>query len=118
MPSGYTTRKLEVFKLHGRTDIGPLNYKKFFTALNRVPPDERAREKGSRLIAVPVLNITDSSVWLIAYEGDVGVSPLIFNSSQARERIERLRSGEVVAHKTHVLISLHSREAIVEYNHR
>ena len=114
----FTTRKLEVFKLHGRTETGTLNYKQFFAALGHVPPDERARERGSRLLAFPVLSVSQSTAWLITYEGDVGVNPLIFSSSQARERVQRLRSGEVVAYKTHVLINLTSREVIVEYNHR
>jgi hypothetical protein len=57
-------------------------------------------------------------VWLVAYEGDEGVNPLIFNTANATERVQRLRSGEVVAHKTHAMIDLASRQAIVEYNHR
>ena len=68
-------------------------------------------------MAIPVLTMTDQLVWLTVYQGDVGVNPLIFNTSRARERIQRLRDGEIVASKTHMLMNLTRREATVEYNH-
>lgn len=114
----HTTRKLEVYSLHGRTPAGPINYQDFFAHVSRVPALDRYDELGTRLVAIPVLDLIRHSVFLIAYEGERGLNPLIFNADRARERIQRLRSGEIVATKTHALIDLQSREAILEYNHR
>ena len=117
MPRGYTTRKLEVYKLHARTEPGAVDYRAFFQFLRSLSAEDRARELGGKLIAVPTFSLRESKVWLIAYEGTIGLNPLIFDATQARERIQRLRSGEIVAHKTHVLIDLSSRDAVIEYNH-
>jgi hypothetical protein len=56
-------------------------------------------------------------VRLIAYEGPRG-QPIIFDTGAATERTQPLKPEEIVATKTHALIDVESREAIVEYNHR
>jgi len=118
MARGYTARKLEVYSLHASTDGGQVAYSSLFRVLASTPPENRAQVRGDGLVALPTLTLSRGSAWLIADEGAVGVNPLIFNSLQARERIQRLRSGEIVAHKTHALIDLNSRQGIIEYNHR
>ena len=47
-----------------------------------------------------------------------GTNPLIFDTASAGERTEDLRPGEVVAEKTHAILDLQSREAVIEYNQR
>jgi hypothetical protein len=118
MPRGYTTRKLEVFALHIRSDEGSVDYRELFRWLASVDAEDRSHMIGDRLVAIPRLSVDDQCATLRAYEGERGINPLIFNATLARERIQRLRSGEIVATKTHALISLATREAIVEYNHR
>lgn len=117
-PRRHTSRKLEVYSLHGRTAAGPINYGDFFALVARERALDRYDQLGPRLIAIPTLRLSGNSVFLIAYEGERGLNPLIFNTDRARERIQRLGSGEIVATKTHALINLQTREAIVEYNHR
>lgn len=56
-------------------------------------------------------------VQLTAYEGPRG-QPIIFDTGEATERTQPLKPDEIVATKTHVLIDVNSREAIIEYNHR
>jgi uncharacterized protein (DUF342 family) len=58
------------------------------------------------------------TIELIAYEGPLGVSPLIFNAATEKERIATLEASAVVATRTHVLIDLNHREAVIEYNQR
>lgn len=57
-------------------------------------------------------------VELIAYEGPVGVNPLIFDAATGDERFENLTPRQVVATRTYGIIDLKSREAIIEYNQR
>ncbi len=118
MARGYTTRKLQVFALHARTTRGAAEYVELFNEIAGLAPERRVTDPDGRVIAIPTCEVRDGRAWLVAYEGDRGVSPLIFNTESAKERVQRLRSGEVVAHKTHALIDLNRREAIVEYNHR
>jgi hypothetical protein len=118
MARGYTTRKLEVFALHARTSDGLIDYAALFKTISSMRPEDRQTQVGEKLVAIPNLDISRGVVWFIAYEGALGVNPLIFNAGQAKERIQKLRTGEIVAHKTHGMIHLQSREAIIEYNHR
>jgi hypothetical protein len=64
------------------------------------------------------MRLDDPFVYLMAYYGHVGVNPLIFHTQSARERIESLASGEIVATRTHAIINWNTREAIIEYNQR
>lgn len=119
MAKGYTTRKLEVWALHAHVEADALvEYEALFQTIATQPVGRRSFVKGDRLVAIPHIERRDGQFWLIAYEGSLGVNPLIFNTEDAQERVERLHSGEIVATKTHALIDLGTREAIIEYNHR
>jgi hypothetical protein len=109
---------LEVFLLHGHQNDRPINYRAFFEYLAALPPADRARQRTGKLVALPTLEVDGDHVRLIAYEGPVGESPLIYNRLNAEERIERLASGEVLARKTHAMSNLLTRELVVEYNQR
>ena len=101
-----------------RTKKGPIDYQKFFAALARLAPGTRQFQRDDNLIALPQVRLDGGRAHLVAYEGPVGVQPLIFDAASAQERIQRLRAREVVATRTHCVIDLASRESIVEYNHR
>lgn len=118
MPSNYTSRRLEVFLLHGHQHGIVIDYRALFEYLATIAPAARARQASGKLYALPTIEIEGDRVRLIAYEGPIGESPLIYNRLNAQERIERLASGEVVARKTHALLNLVNRELIVEYNFR
>ncbi len=118
MAKGYTTRKLQVFALHARSESTRIDYPQLFKQIASLAPDQRFLDSDGRVIAIPTCEVRRGSAWLIAYEGDLGVNPLIYSTSTAKERVQKLRSGEVVAHKTHALFDLKRRESIVEYNHR
>jgi hypothetical protein len=57
-------------------------------------------------------------VEFIAYEGPVGVNPLIFDASTGTERFEPLTGKQVIATRTYGVVDLENRETIIEYNHR
>jgi hypothetical protein len=118
LPSNQTSRKLEVFLLHGHQEGQPINYRALFEYLATLPPTERAGTRIGKLVALRTLEIEGDRVRLTAYEGPLGESPLIYNQLSAEERIERLARGEVLARKTHAMLSLLTRELIVEYNQR
>jgi len=118
MARGYSTRRLQVFSVHGRTDDGAIEYETFFRSLASLAARERTLTVGESTLALPVLVVEDRHVRFRAYEGDRTQYPLIFDTLNAGERIEQLDSGEVVATKTHGAIDLDTRECIVEYTHR
>jgi len=118
VPGGTTSRKLEVFVLHAVNDNRAVNYRELFDFIASIPARERSIERGEKLVAIPELTVSSSRVSFVAYEGPLGTNPLIFDSSEARARIERLSSGEVLATRTHGVIDLRQREAVVEFNHR
>jgi len=64
------------------------------------------------------LRTKDGIVEFIAYEGPVGVNPLIFDASTGMERFESLTGNQVIATRTYGVIDINYREAIIEYNHR
>lgn len=78
---------------------------------------ERIWENEDKAVAVPSFDRLDNLVRLTAYEGPRG-QPIIFDTGEATERIQPLEPDEIVATKTHVLIDIDRREAIIEYNHR
>jgi len=118
MAKGYTTRKLQVFALHARADSAQVDYSELFKRIASLPADQRLSDFEGRVVAIPTLEFRRGTAWLVAYEGDRGVNPLIYSTSSARERIQRLRTGEVVAHKTHASFDMRRRESVIEYNHR
>ena len=118
LPRRFVTKKLELFALHGRTGSGPVNYRNLFDKLEETPKRKRILERGDRLIALPVVRVSGSDCFFVAYEGPIGLKPLIFNSGNAEERIGQMDAKEVVATRTHGLVDLVAREAFVEYNQR
>jgi hypothetical protein len=121
MARGYTTRKLEVWSVHafrGPKSDQPVDYEDFFERLADLSPEARVLSEEDKLVAIPRLDVVDQLVWLTAYEGSRGLNPLIFNTTSAQERIERLSAGEILATKTHAVINLKTRDTIIEYNHR
>lgn len=118
MPKGYTTRNLEVFALHMRAGEEQVDYEAFFRALVRIPSEQRSYEISDKLVALPQVALSKHVVSFIAYEGEPGVNPIIFNTNRGTERFADLRAAEMVAVKTHGLIDLETREAIIEYNQK
>jgi hypothetical protein len=113
-------RKLEVFQLHCREGEKKLDYGDVFARISKTKAATRQLEDGEKLLALPTIRFHDvrKLVELVAYEGPVGVNPLIFDAATGRERFEALSGTQVVATRTYALIDLKSREAIIEYNHR
>jgi hypothetical protein len=121
MAKGYTTRKLEVWSVHahqGEQSPSAVDYEELFTAISAASPEQRVQSGAERLVALSRLEIDASQIWITAYEGTRGLNPLIFNTLSSEERVQHLAQGEVVATKTHALVNLSSRTAIVEYNHQ
>jgi hypothetical protein len=104
--------------VHARLDGGAIeDYGEMFSALAKINPIDRVWENEEKAIAIPVLGRKGGKVRLIAYEGPRG-QPIIFDTGAATERTQPLKPEEIVATKTHALIDIESREAIIEYNHR
>lgn len=118
MIRGFTTRRLDVFGLQIRTGDTPVDYPQLFKGLASIVDEDRKIDIGERTVAIPILKIQGNLVRLVAYEGERGQRPLFYNEESGQERIEQLRPGEILATRTHGLINLTSREAIIEYNHR
>jgi hypothetical protein len=114
----FADRKLELFAVHARTSEGPVNYLELFTWLASRKPRERYQELGDRLVAVHRLVKRGKYFALTAYEGPLGVAPLIFDAATGRARVERLAEREVMATATHAFVDAVGRRAVVEYNHR
>ncbi len=118
MARGYTTRKLEVWSLHAhQNDEAVEDYRSLFYALSRMRPQSRVWEDDEKAIALPRLQLKRGKVLFTAYEGPRG-QPIIFDTEAGTERTQPLEPGEIVATRTHGLLDLGSREAIIEYNHR
>jgi hypothetical protein len=118
MARGYTTRKLEVWSLHAHRDDNPVDYRHLFRDLSVLPVAERIWTTEERLVAIPHLAVAEDIVRLIAYEGPLDERPIILSVAEGAERGAALDPGEIVATKTHALVDLAKREAIIEYNHR
>jgi hypothetical protein len=117
MPASFTKRKLEVFSIHALKSNGQVDYKSLFKDFAEINDERRSVIVNEKLIAVPTVEVKGTTVLLVAYEGNVGQNPLIFNATNAEERTERLKRGEIVATRTHAVVDIESREVIVEYNH-
>jgi hypothetical protein len=120
MPEKTKARKLEVFGLHCREGQQQLNYVDVFTRVSKAKNGIRQIEVGEKLLALPSMRLLADRgiVEFIAYEGPVGVNPLIFDASTGTERFEPLTGKQVMATRTYGAIDLEHREAIIEYNHR
>lgn len=107
-----------MWSIHARLGEAPVpDYGDMFAALARLDPTKRIWESEEKAVAVPLLVVQKGVAALIAYEGPRG-QPIIFDTEDATERTEALAPGEIVATKTHALIDIARREAIIEYNHR
>lgn len=113
----FTKRKLEVFSIHARTARGPVNYENLFKTFAALKDSQRNIQDEEKLVAVPTVEEQGQYIFLTAYEGKLGQNPIIFDAANAEERIEKLRSGEMVATKTHAVADVARREIIIEYNH-
>ena len=73
-----------------------------------------------RLLALPSMRLRakDRIVEFVAYEGPVGVNPLIYDASTGTERFEPLTGKQVIATRTYGVVDLTYHETIIEYNHR
>ncbi len=116
--SGRTTRKLEVFDLHLRDGDTEVDYLEVFSALRRISRRQRIQDRGDRVVALPVVEVRRSTAFLVAYEGAIGVKPLLFDLLRGTQRVENLAQSEVVVTRTHALVDVKARQAIVEYNQR
>jgi hypothetical protein len=115
---GYTTRKLEVWSLHAHLgDTAVADYAAMFEAIAAVDANLRQWESEEKVVALPKIELQTGRVYLTAYEGPRG-HPIIFDTGSSAERRGALQPGEIVATRTHALIDIGRREAIVEYNHR
>lgn len=117
-PRNFADRKLEMFAVHARTSEGPVDYVELFTWLASRKPRERYQELGDRLVAVHRLVRRGKYFALTAYEGPLGVAPLIFDAATGKARVEHLSDREVMATATHAFVDAAARRAVVEYNHR
>ena len=113
-------RKLEVFRLHCREGEDELDYGEVFARLSKAKKSVRQLEIGDKLLALPSIRFHDvrKLVEFTAYEGPVGVNPLIYDAGTGSERFEELTDKQVVATRTYGVIDLKEREAIIEYNQR
>jgi hypothetical protein len=118
MARGYTTRRLQVYSLQVALKDGTqVNYHAFFKDLES-HRENRSLEVGDRVIIIPKIAIRDDSAFFVSYEGERGIQPIIFNTETDAERVAGLEKEELLVTKTHALINLDTREAIIEYNHR
>jgi hypothetical protein len=116
----YTSRKLEVYKIQahfGRAASDAVNYQKLFQQIAFATRAQRTVNVLGKSIGLPDFRVDDDLVVLTAYEGEEG-NPLFYNFLKGTERIEELAVGEKLARKTHAVISIPRREAIIEYNQR
>lgn len=118
MPRDALIRKLEVNTLHAHVDREPPDYRLVFKRLAALPADRRVIIDDDRLVAVPRLAVKGDLVQLIVLEGPVGVTPVIYNTEHQTERAQPLQPGDVLVNRTHAVIDLNTRRAIVEYNSR
>jgi hypothetical protein len=113
-------RRIDAGTLHAHIGEEPLRrYRMLFEHISRMDRGERIyHESDDRIIALPHVEVDRNHVFLTAYEGDLGVNPLIFNTANSSERLEHLGQAEVVATRTHAVIDLRTRRAVVEYNQK
>lgn len=118
MPKRLTSRLLQVFVLHARQNNELINYGEVIRDIAAIPPEKRFVRTGNRVLAIPHMRVEEPFLYLMAYYGQVGLNPLIFNTGSAKERLESLEKGEIVATRTHAILNWETRECIIEYNLR
>lgn len=113
-------KKLQVFSISAHIEgHDEVDYFDLFQKIRQVPTANRLHAFRNRQVAIPQYRIDNTGLLaLIAYEGEVGVNPLIYDTQRASARIEQLRANEILAEKTHGLIDITNREAIIAYNHK
>lgn len=118
MPRKVSARRLDVYTLHAHVDREPPDYVDLFRRLADLPAESRSIVDSDRLVALPHFDVEDDVASIIAVEGPVGVTPLIYNLERQTERAQPLQPGDVVVNRTHARINLESRRVLVEYNQR
>jgi hypothetical protein len=118
MPINHKPRKLEVYSLHLRNENAPVDYQQAFAAIAAAAFDVRQFQAGDKLVALPSVDLNCDVVEVTAYEGPVGVNPLIFDAGTGAERYERLDEDQIIATRTYAIFDLTAKEAIIEYNQR
>lgn len=113
-----TSRKLEVWMLHGHVSNEVVDYDELFRYVGRLGVQQRTWSDESRLVALGQVARSNRTVRITMYEGPLGSEPLIFNAAAGEERGAELSRGEIIATRTHALVDLDTREVYVEYNHR
>ena len=119
MATSYATRTLNAYFLHGHVGTAPVeDYAKLFKVLDGIDPKERIRINEGRVLAVRQTYVSKTKFAFDVSEGDLGISPIIFNTLSQEERIEQLEKGEVIVTKTHGAVDFSTRNVVIEYNHR
>jgi hypothetical protein len=95
-----------------------LSYPVLFKDFSAIPPEKRNAEKNDMIIAFPVVQVRGEYLYIIAFEGPVGVNPTIFNIVDGSIRTEQLERGEIIARKTHALVDARRRRLAIEYVRR
>lgn len=118
MARGFANKKIELYSLHARIGEEPTDYTQLFDLLSAYPAAARQHLFGGRLIAIPTMRRDGNRVFIHALEGDVNVNPMIYDQVLVEARTESLEQNEVLVHKTHAILDLGTRDAVVEYNQR
>jgi hypothetical protein len=119
MKSPTIDRKLDAFKFNAHAGSKPvLDYAALIDFIISLPEKSRVVEIEGRIFAVPFISRKNNIVFIIAYEGERGINPMMFDTQKLSERVEKLDHAEILATKTHVVINLKTRKSVVEYNHR
>jgi hypothetical protein len=114
-----TDRRIDAFVMHGHVYEEYLeDYAELFQKIEAITPSDRCLEQGERQISLPTVTLENGRVRMVAYEGDKGVNPLIFNIEEGSERHTRLRNNEILATRTQAVIDCATRKVVVEYNQR
>ncbi len=94
-----------------------MSYQRLFESIANTSLAVRVITVAGKSVALPEFRLDENIIVFTAYEGEEG-NPLFYDFVNAKERIEELPKGEKLATKTHGVINLATREAIVEYNQR
>lgn len=114
-----TNRRVDAFVMHGHVYEDYLeDYAELFQKIEAITPSDRCLDQGERQLSLPTVTNSNGRVHLVAYEGDKGVNPLIFNIEVGSERHARLHRNEILATRTHAVIDCATRKVVLEYNQR
>jgi len=112
------TKTLQAFSVHAHAGAGAVDYGDLFLRLARLDPIERVRTVGGRMVAIPHMNLQGDVVNLWAYEGDIHTDPLFLNAQSMQEHPGKSQPGDVLVQKTHAMIGVNTRTAVIELNGR